>query len=235
MTGPAILIAVPVLRRPHRVVPLLQSIRSATSEPYRVVFIGNAGDDGELDTVRAAGADLLVQPYAHDPADWRTRPGEWARKLNRAYRESDEPLIFCGADDLHFHPGWADAVRRCAERPGVGVIGTNDLTNPGVMAGEFSTHPVVVRSYADEFGTIDEPGVMLHEGYPHEWVDRELAETAKARGAWAFAAGAHVEHLHATVGKAPMDPLYSQQRRRMVAGKLLFDQRRLLWEQPWKR
>lgn len=230
MAGLALLIAVPVLRRPHRVVPLMQSIRAATSEPYRVVFIANAGDDGEIDAVRATGADLLVQPYSHDPADWATRPGEWARKLNRAYVESDEPLIFCGADDLHFHPGWADEVRGTAGRhPEAGVIGTNDLTNAGVMAGEFSTHPVVARWYADRWGTADEPGKMLHEGYPHEWVDRELADTAKARRAWVFAPNAVVEHLHPSRGLAPMDPLYAPQRRRMVAGKMLFDQRKHLW------
>lgn len=224
----AILIAVPVLRRPHRVQPLLQSIRSATTGPYRVLFIANEGDRSEIAAIRRSDADLLVQPYPHHPSRWRERPGEWAVKLNRVYRESSEPLIFCGADDIEFHPGWADAVR-ARVAPGVGLIGTNDMHNPRVIAGEHATHFVFVRGYVDRYGTIDEPRKMLHEGYAFEHCDDEAIATAKARGAWVFAEDAKVEHLHANYGLAPVDPLYAQQNARMVASRRLFDQRRRLW------
>ena len=125
-------------------------------------------------------------------------------------------------------PGWLSAaLARLA--PGIGVVGTNDLGSPRVMAGEHATHSLVTRSYADEFGTIDEPGKVLHEGYVHEFVDDELVATARFRSAWAFAVDSHVEHLHPCWGKAPMDRLYAGQSERIRAGRKLYDRRRHLW------
>jgi hypothetical protein len=46
------------------------------------------------------------------------------------------------------------------------------------MAGRHSTHSLVTRDYVERFGTIDEAGVVLHEGYPHEFVDDEFVQTA---------------------------------------------------------
>jgi len=88
---------------------------------------------------------------------------------------------------------------------------------------------MIRRRYADDLGTIDEPGKILHEGYPHEYVDDELVETAKARDAWTFAAGSVVEHLHPSWGKAPRDALYNAQRRRMEDGRRVYLRRRKLW------
>lgn len=170
--------------------------------------------------IDAEGADRVTVP---GPG-----PGDYARKINTGLRSSTEPLLFLGADDLLFHPGWLDAAK-AKLAPGVGVVGTNDLGSPRVIAGDHATHSLVTRDYADRFGTIDEPGKILHEGYPHEFVDDELVETAKHRGAWAFAADAHVEHLHPSWGKAAPDRMYGQQRRRMAAGRPIYNERRRLW------
>jgi hypothetical protein len=70
---------------------------------------------------------------------------------------------------------------------------------------------------------------VLFEGYPHEYVDDEFVGTARKRGAWAFAADSHVEHLHPSWGKAPMDPMYAAQRKRMTAGAMIYRSRRPLW------
>lgn len=216
-----ILIVIPVLRRPHRAAPVLESVTAATPQPHRVLFVGSPGDDEEHQAVRDAGGDLLV-------IDRLPGRGDWARKIQAAYNVSDEPLIFLGADDLEFHPGWLEAAQRCLT-PLIGVVGTNDLGNRRVMAGDHATHCVVARAYVEEFGTIDQPGQVLHEGYWHEFVDDELVETAKARGAWAFAHDAVVEHLHPNWGKAPSDELYDQQRARMRDGRRTYQRRRHLW------
>lgn len=216
-----ILVIIPVLRRPHRAAPVLESIGAATTQPHRVLFVGSPGDDEEHAAVRAAGGDLLV-------IDRLPGRGDWARKIQAAYNVSDEPLIFLGADDLAFHPGWLEAAQRCLTA-GIGVVGTNDLGNRRVMAGEHATHCVVTRDYVERFGTIDQPGQVLHEGYWHEFVDDELVGTAKKRGAWAFAADAVVEHLHPNWGKAPSDGLYDQQQARMRDGKRVYQRRRHLW------
>ena len=207
-----------MLGRPHRVEPVLDSIRVATPLA-RVLFLTTPDDALTRRVVAGVGVEQLTVPY---------QPfGDYARKINAGYRHTTEPLLFLAADDLHFHPGWFE---RCVAHlaDGIGVVGTNDLTNPRTMSGAHSTHSLVTRWYAD-LGQLDgEPGI-LHEGYPHEFVDDELVATARHRHAWAHAVDAHVEHLHPMGGKAPMDELYAQQRGRMDRGRVIFHRRRRLW------
>jgi hypothetical protein len=157
--------------------------------------------------------------------------GDYARKINAGCRATTEELLFLGADDLHFHPGWLEAAA-AKLAPGIGVVGTNDLGSPRVVAGEHATHSLVTRAYADQHGAIDRPGEILHEGYPHEYVDDELVGTAKHRCAWAMALDSHVEHLHPDHDKAPWDELYLAQPGRMDAGAPLYQARRRLWMRP---
>jgi glycosyltransferase involved in cell wall biosynthesis len=210
-----LVILVPVLRRPHRVRPLLRSIRRTTPRPYRVLFIADPGDEAEQDAVRDAGGELLIVA------------GNYARKINAGIDASCERLILTGADDVQFHRGWLEAAVAHL-RGTVMVVGTNDLCNPLTMRGEHATHFLVDRRYVKQ-GTIDEPGKLMHEGYPHEYVDNELVATAKARGVWAWAQDSIVEHLHPNVGKAPIDDLYAASRQRMRAGRAIFNSRRHLW------
>lgn len=211
-------ILVPMLGRPHRVVPLLASIREATPDA-RVLFLVSPEDVQVRREVTRLGCEQLSVP--------RRPTGDYARKINVGYRATSQPHLFTAADDLHFHPGWYEAaVAQLA--PGIGVVGTNDLGSPRVMAGRHSTHSLVTREYAD-LGTIDQPGAIYHEGYVHEFVDDELVGTARKRGAWAFAVDAHVEHLHPDWGKAPTDRMYANQRARMRASRATFNRRSHLW------
>lgn len=213
-------ILVPVLCRVHRIEPLLDSIVEATPEPHRVLFIASDYDTAMIDALEQTGADYItVTGDEH---------GQYARKINAGFRSTTEPFLFLGADDLHFHPGWLTAAIRQV-RAGTGVVGTQDLANTRVLKGEHSTHSLVVRTYVDRYGTIDEPGKVLHEGYWHELVDDELVETAKHRNAWVFAGNSVVEHLHPMAGKAPTDHIYELQRLRMHRSRPLFLQRRPLW------
>lgn len=158
------------------------------------------------------------------------RIGDYARKINRGYLVSSEPFLFLGADDLAFRPGWLAAGLAPFADPAIGVVGTQDLApTERARSGEHATHVLVRRRYVDELGTIDEPGKILHESYPHEYVDDELVGTAKARGAWHFAGDSVVEHLHPSWGKAPTDALYRDQARRMAIGRRIFERRRPLW------
>ena len=220
MTQVAIL--VPVLRRPHRVAPLLASIRRSTPAGVaRVIFIADPDDEGECAAVRRARRESSLQ------VDALTLSGNYAAKINHAARHCREPLLFTGADDLEFHGGWLEAARARIRGP-IQVVGTNDLCNARVMAGNHSTHSLLTREYAER-GTIDEPGKILHEGYPHEYVDDEFVQTAIKRNAFDFAPDALVEHLHPDAGKAPIDELYAARPARMRQGRKLYRQRRRLW------
>lgn len=214
-------VIVPVLRRPHRARPLADSLRAGTPEPHRLVFVCTENDLEMVAACRATGAEVLTMPPA--------TVGDYARKVNHAAALAAEPFVFTGADDLHFHPGWLPAALEPMNDPRIGVVGTQDLCNGRTLRGEHATHFLVRRAYMLERGTVDEPGKIFHEGYPHEYVDDELVGTARARGAWAFASGSVVEHLHPAVGKAPMDALYEQQRARMRRGERLYLRRRRLW------
>lgn len=212
----SLVVLVPMLGRPHRVTPLLTSIRATCDA--RVLFLLTPGDH---DVIAAVGDEqhLFVD---REPA------GDYARKINRGIAATTEEHIFTAADDLKFWPFWYQhAVRQL--RPGVGVVGTNDRCNRRTMRGEHATHMLVTRSYVDQHGTIDEPGKFFHEGYPHEWCDDEAVETAKRRGAWSHCRDSIVEHLHPMNRKAPMDPMYAAQGERMVAGRVIYQERRRLW------
>ena len=211
----SVAILVPVLGRPHRVVPLLASIAAATPQPYRVLFICDRADVAQRSAVCSAGAVTL------------NVNGNYAAKINAGVAYTHEPLLFFGADDVHFHPGWL-AAAEAHMSDSVGVVGTQDMCNPRTVRGEHATHFLVARWYA-QLPTIDDKGGPLCELYPHEFVDDEFVATAKHRGAWAFAEGAVVEHLHPDVGKAPSDALYEQRPLRMRRGRRIFRARSHLW------
>lgn len=195
------MVVVPVLARPWRVAPLASSLAQAGSSA-RLLLVCSPEDEEEIAACRQAGVDYLVTSWPGGSM------GDYARKVNMAYRCSREEWIMLAADDLRFHPGWAEAALAAAAATGARVIGTNDLGNPRVTSGRHATHCLVHRSYADQLGTVDGPGAVLAEAYWHNFVDDELVGTARWRGEWAFAREAVVEHLHPHWGKASMDATY---------------------------
>lgn len=197
-----IAILIPVLGRPQKARPLSKNIHRATAGPHRILFLCSP-EDPATRIYKATGEETLVVP-------WRAGPGDWAKKINFGIAATPEPFLLFGATDLHFHPSWDTYVLNVAAETGAGVIGTNDLGNRTVMKGKHSTHPVVRRSYIEEYGTVDEPGKALHEGYSHQWVDTELVETAKQRGQWAFSKASVVEHMHPFWHKSEMDEVYEK-------------------------
>lgn len=213
-----LVILIPMLGRAHHIAPLLATIEQATPQA-NVLFLCSGHDDAVLDEVERVKATYAIVPYY--PV------GDYARKINHGVRTTTQPLIFLGASDLAFHPGWFEhAIERLT--PGIGVVGTNDLGNKRVTNGEHSTHSLVTRQYAN-LGAIDTPNALLHETYPHEFVDDEFIETAKYRQAFAMALDAVVEHLHPNWGKGQTDPLYDQQRIRMGYGRRIYLYRKRLW------
>lgn len=220
-TGQDLTVIVPMLGRAHHVEPLLANILDTVPDA-QVLFCVTDNDNAVIHEMNRLHAEhIFVQKRSF---------GDYARKINQGLEATSRELVFLGADDLKFHQGWFEAALSVLT-PGVGVIGTNDLGSPRVMAGEHSTHSLVTRTYAVRYGTIDEPGKILHEGYTHEFVDDELVGTAKFRKAWAFAVDAKVEHMHPNWGKAPKDHLYALQRRRMIGprGQRLFLTRERMW------
>jgi hypothetical protein len=235
----SIAILVPVLARGESVTRLTRSIRRTQEHqvPWSLLFLCSPGDDeGRTAVARVMAEYALDERIRVIEVPWEAGPGDWAKKINLGYRETTEDFMLLGATDLEFHGGWHIAALEVARQTGAGVIGTNDLGNATVMRGLHSTHPLVRRSYIDEYGTIDEEGKVLHEGYQHQWVDTELCETAKARGQWTFAMDSHVEHLHPFwrdrngIPKSPMDKTYEKALSTPFEDNAIFKRRRPLWK-----
>ena len=188
----AVSVIVPVLGRPASAQPLAESLAASDSElDLELLFVCSPGDDDQIDACsKVYGAETVVAPW---PIGTR---GDYARKINLGLWLTDTDWLFCGADDVRFRAGWAEAAVAELERTQTGFCGTNDLANPKVKLGRHATHPLVRRSYALECGTIDAPGLIYHEGYWHQFVDNEATGTAMIRGCWSFARDSVVEHRH---------------------------------------
>lgn len=215
-------ILIPVLRRPQNIKPLVESIEQTTTD-FEILFIASPGDEEEISELENQKQSYQIMNNNYE------NNGDYARKINTGFRDIKAEWYFLGADDLRFYPGWFQHAMNLYDVIGACVIGTNDLGNPMVMRGLHSTHSLVLGEYAARCGTIDEPGKILHEGYPHEYVDQEFVETARCRLAWGFSHKSIVEHLHPNWKKAEMDPIYAAQPQRMGAGQRIYLTRRHLW------
>lgn len=208
-------IIVPVLGRPHRVDPLLQSIQENTPHGYTVLFITDSGDTAEKEAIQRSGADFIEVDAGY------------AGKINAGVRATTQAYLFLGADDLRFHARWYEAaIVHMNERRG--VVGTNDLGNRAVLDGRHATHSLVARWYT-ALGTIDDRSCLLHEGYHHNFVDDEFVATAKHRHAFFPARSSVVEHMHPDWGKADRDATYIRGRLRFDDDGRLFHARSRLW------
>lgn len=188
-------VVVPVLKRPHRAAPFMESLSTDRASVYAVVH----HDDAEtLSAWIAAGANTLL-----------CERSTFAEKVNFAHAVTLQPWLFITGDDVTFHPGWLDELLRVASATGAQVVGSNDLANPRSEDGSHAPHLLISRQYIAEQGASwDGPGIVCHEGYRHMFVDDELVTVAKQRGVFAFAREAIVEHLHPVAGKAEMDATY---------------------------
>lgn len=217
-----ILIAVPVLGRPHRASAIVEAAL-VTEVPYRLLFLCSPGDDDEIAACRATGADVEV-------VEWEPGAGDFARKANHALAISEESWLFVVGDDTCFCPGWDEEAISAALEKAVGVVGTNDRANPRVTSGQHATHNLVARWYCERYGLADGTRpAMFYEGYDHNFVDDELVQTARARGSWTFAENSWVPHLHPNQRAAPMDDTYRKGLARFADDQRLFFRRRYLW------
>lgn len=210
-------IVVPVLGRPEQIAPLVASLRATTDA--RLVFVCSPKDHEATAECSATGENMIV-------VGWDPGRGDYARKINLAYRETVEDWVFCGATDLAFRPNWLENALRVAERGNAGVVGTQDMGNPLVKRGRHATHPLVRRAYIEEYGgTFDGTGEIYSEQYDHQYIDLELCETAKLRGRWAFAKNSVVEHRHPNWGKGTWDDTYEKAFRQAREDRALYVRR----------
>lgn len=197
-------VLVPVLDRPRRARPFMDSLRATVPDgDVAVIALPPARDRRSIRTWQRAGA--VVAPYPG-------YPGTFAEKANYGYRWAAEgrtpaPWLLLVGDDVAFHPGWLHAALDAAEATGASVVGTNDLGERD--DGEQAVHPLIRRSYIADLGASwDGPGVVCHEGYRHNFTDAELAHVARDRKVWAPAPRSVIEHMHWRFDRSGLDSTY---------------------------
>lgn len=205
-------VIVPVLHRPQNIQPLMESLK-ATCPQATAWFVCEPEDLVEWAEVDRCGGKVLVHP------------GTFANKVNHAYTKTSAPWLMLVGDDVVFHAGWWDQAFATAQRTGANVIGTNDLGNPRVIAGDHATHMAIRRSYVDEVGASwDGPGIVCSD-YKHWFVDDEIVTAAKQRQTWAPCLRSVVEHRHPYWGKANTDDVYKLGAAATKADQKRFQQR----------
>ncbi len=211
-------VLVPVMNRPQNVKPFMESLRASTGLAT-AYFIADRDDNAEIEAVNNAGDDARLIISDRGPT--------FAGKVNCGFKATTEPWVLVVGDDVRFHPGWLDHAMYAAQVTGKRVIGTNDLANKYVMAGQHATHPLFRRDYVDELGgSWDGPGLIAHEGYHHWFVDNEFCQAALDRDEFVVALASIVEHLHPTADKAPDDEVYKLGRSRRLEDEALYVSRR---------
>ena len=121
-----------------------------------------------------------------------------------------------GADDVEFQAGWLLEALDIAGLTRAQVIGLNDLhTN----LDDYAAHYMMSGEYAAKYG-------FIPAGYQSWWFDREVCQAAQARGRYAPAWRAVVEHFHPDWGTAPVDDTYRSGMVYRDADKMLYKVRR---------
>lgn len=229
-TGRALTIIVPIYRRTKNIPRMLASAQRATPDA-EVMFVANEDDIEARLWLDEHNQRMVTVPW---PAG---SPGDYARKINAGYCHSDRLLLFTGADDIVFQPGWYEAATALIDQEpmhavgvlDIGVVGTVDDLNGRTINGTHSTHTLVARWYADQGATVDQDHIIYHEGYVHEYCDDELVQTAMARRAYAHAFDAHVTHIHMLGDPGLDDEVYRHGRSATPRSKRLYGLRRRLW------
>lgn len=207
-------ILVPVLARPHRVRPVLESAQKATP-CADVLFIADPDDTDQLEVLTLEGADFIAPG------------GTYAEKINLGVRECDSPLIFTGADDITFPAGWFEAAKAHLSEQ-IQVVGVTDDVTERNRLGHHAPHFLVTRSYALQ-PTIDGGRGPLCEAYGHFFCDNEFIATAQKREAIHIATDSKVIHTHYFDGSGEMDATYEKGRSTRFKDGRKFKRRRRLW------
>lgn len=214
-------ILIPTCGRPDRLGAVGRNATAATTLPHEVVFVVESDDFDSRHAAAEVGTVIL-----------NTRSRNYAGAVNTAYQSHGHRFdyLFCGSDDLRFHPGWdIKAIKWMDEQ--TRVVGTNDLLNPYVARGWHATHYLIDRRYLDdEGGVVDEgPGSFLQEAYDHQFTDTEFIGTAKARCRFRPCLDSVVEHMHFLAGKSERDDRYDRAYAHETDDGELYDERKSLW------
>ena len=198
--------------RPHLFEGLAQGIET-TAGPAKAYFMVGT-PEGEKECSRLG-------------VSWfRDEGGTWGERLNYMAQHTTEPYLFLGADDVIFHPTWLnEAQAKMGENDGIVFVA--DRQNPS------GTLALVSRMYLNQWsGCLDQPDVLIHPGYHHNFSECELREVGNVRKRCWLQHMATVEHVHWLTGRAEKDEVYELGQSRWDDDERLFRERAAMWVRP---
>lgn len=213
-------IFIPSFGRAHQLSRVVDNIFENTPHDlFEIYFILEQSDQPSIDAVKPLRAKVIINK--EEPS--------YAGAINTAYKETEEPFFFTGADDLGFYPDWIENALAAMDDK-IMVIGSNDLGSIPIGVERDSTHYMVAREYINtQSGVVDRPKTVLYP-YTHNWTDKEFIETAKMRGVYKYVPECIAEHHHWAWGKAQMDDTYRKGFQSSNEDQRLFEARKHLWQ-----
>ena len=194
-----IAILVPTYKRSQRLPAVAKNIHDNTKTPHTIYFIVEPEDKASQEVIQGLGERLIIN----------SAPNTYVSAINTAYRQSTEPIIFCGADDLGFTKGWDEETLKDFADPKIQMVGYPDdwpISKTGLHGSHFS----VRRKYIEEVGGVEgEKNTIYFSEYHHMHCDIESENTAQKRGVWKQSK-AIINHIHWTSNKSPMDETYKR-------------------------
>jgi glycosyltransferase involved in cell wall biosynthesis len=193
-----IAVLIPTYKRPHKLENLITNFNQTTKQASLYFVI--TPEDKETKQL----LDDLEQNYF-------IVEGEYVRAINTAFNLTDEPFIFCGADDIEFTQDWDKKLLESIN--GVGVTGGIDdwqISKSGVH----TSHPLIRRSYIlEQGGALGYPGLVYNPNNEHYQVDIELEQLSWSRGQIRINKDCIIHHNHYVNHKAKNDSTYSRSRK----------------------
>ena len=210
-------ILMPTIWRANRMKENVENLYDVTSkDDIDIIFIIEKDDVESIEMSRKLDAITLINQRARN----------FAGAVNTAVRTLTHNYFFGGSDDFLFHKDWLPPLLELSKN--YGMVGTNDLGNPQVAAGELAVSYLVRRDYVSK-ACIGNPENLLYEGYMHNFTDTELTETAIYNKEYVYCPDSIVEHMHPAWGKSPVDETYKLQDGTWGPDTQLFFHRRSLW------
>lgn len=191
-------VLMPTYQRPHHLAWIAENLRQMTpASLYQLYFIIEPHDEESIRTAQAI-EDPCVSVLI-------INAGSSNRALNMGCALTFEPYIYNACDDLEFTPGWAERMLKVfKEEPTARVVSSWD----GFCVNGKSGY-MLDRNYVQQFGTIDEPGKIMHE-YHHYYADEELMRTAMHRKVFHASEVPVLHHHPALSSKYSRDATYER-------------------------
>jgi len=211
-------IFVPTYKRAQKLVWVYKNATRSSPNVTEVYFIVEKDDKESIDVLETNKFKYFINE----------RSRNFAGAINTAYLKTTEKYFCVAQDDVDFKANWLEICIKKMVGP-IKIVGTNDLHNRSVLNGEYATNYLIDRDYIKTMsGVFDEENTVLPECYVHDWTDREIAETARQRGAFAPCLEAIVEHLHWRWGLSPKDETYALNDKSVSHDNRLFHKRQKL-------